>query len=82
MLLELCKQTGLRILNGRVGDDKGIGRYTYVGSSGSSLVNYVITTQNLFRFVYTFVVKEANILSDHCRMHCFFTFNTKVRLIV
>jgi len=61
-------------LNGRVGKDKGIGRYTYVGSSGSSLVDYVIPTQNLFSFVDTFVVKEPNILSDHCLIDFSFTF--------
>jgi len=78
MLLDLCKQTGLRILNGRVGDDKGIGRYTFVGSSGSSfIVDYVITTQNLFSFVDTFVVNEPNILSDHCLINFSFTFNRK-----
>ena len=39
-LLDLCKQTGLRILNGRVGSDVE-GNYTYVGKSGSSVVDYV-----------------------------------------
>lgn len=33
-LLELCKQTGLRIMNGRVCNDRDIGRYTFVGSRG------------------------------------------------
>jgi len=68
-------------LNGRVGEDKGIGRYTYVGSSGSSLVDYVITTQNLFSFVDTFVVKEPTILSDHCLIDFSITFNRKVLLL-
>ena len=32
LLLEFCKQTGLRIMNRRVKEDYGIGRYTFVGS--------------------------------------------------
>lgn len=44
MLLDLCKQTGLRILNGRCRNDK-YGSYTYIGPNGSSLVDYVITSQ-------------------------------------
>ena len=41
LLLEFCKQTGLRIVNGRVGIDKRIGKYTFVGSRGYSVVDYV-----------------------------------------
>ena len=75
LLLDLCKQTGLRILNGRVGNDKNIGRHTFVGNRGSSVVDYVITTQNLITYVNNFNVHEPNIffnvhepniLSDHC----------------
>ena len=32
--LIICKLTGLRIVNGRVGQDRGIGKCTYVGSMG------------------------------------------------
>ena len=28
LLLEFCKQTNMRILNGRTGSDKGIGKFT------------------------------------------------------
>ena len=38
-LLEFCKQTGLRIINGRCGQDDGVGKYTFVGSRGCSLVD-------------------------------------------
>ena len=65
LLLDMCKQTGLRIMNGRVGGDTGIGRYTFVGSRGSSVVDYVIASQELFKFVKYFEVQEPNILSDH-----------------
>ena len=41
LLLDFCKQTSLRIMNGRVGNDKGLGKFTFVGSRGSSVVDYV-----------------------------------------
>jgi hypothetical protein len=50
-LLDICKHTGLRILNSRFGKDKYIGLNTIVGSRGSSLVDYVISTQNLFQYI-------------------------------
>ena len=40
-LLEFFKMHTLRICNGRLGSDKGLGKYTYVSSSGKSVVDYV-----------------------------------------
>ena len=74
LLLDLCKQTGLRIMNGRVGNDRGIGRYTFVGGRGRSLVDYVLSSQNMFQFANTFEVQEPNILSDHCLIKFGFAF--------
>ena len=68
-LLDFCKETGLRIVNGRIGNDKGVGKCTYVGSTGKSLVDYVIASQCLFSAIRTFNVSEPNILSDHCMVH-------------
>ena len=53
LLLELCKQTGFCILNGRVCGDKDIGRYTYVSPKCSSEVDYVITSQNIIKKMLT-----------------------------
>ena len=49
-----------------VGNDSGIGRYTFVGHRGSSVVDYVLGSQEMFDFVKSFEVQEPNILSDHC----------------
>ena len=65
-LLDFCKQTGMRILNGRAGVDGDIGKCTYVGSAGRSLVDYVIASPHIFSLVDTFNVDDPNILSDHC----------------
>ena len=35
-LLYFCKLNTLRIANGRLGSDRGVGKYTYVGSTGRS----------------------------------------------
>ena len=65
-MLDFCKETGLRIINGRVGKDKGIGKCLYVGSAGKSVVDYVIASQCLFSAIDTFEVSDPNILNDHC----------------
>ena len=67
----------MRILNGRLGDDRNIGKYTYVASTGSSVVDYVISTPNMFKFVSHFVVHEPNILSDHCIIDFDLTFEKR-----
>ena len=77
LLLDLCKQTGVRILNGRVGDDKGVGKFTFVGSRGCSVVDYVLASQDLFEYVSTFKVHDPNILSDHCLLSFSFTFGAE-----
>lgn len=65
-LLDFCKQTGLRIMNGRVGEDYGIGCYTFVGSRGSSVVDYILSSQDLFKNISHFKVHDPNLLSYHC----------------
>ena len=75
LLLDLCKQTGLRVMNGRVGKDSGVGKYTFVGSRGRSVVDYMLASQSLFTLVKEFEVHDPNILSDHCIISCSFEFN-------
>ena len=65
-LLEFCKQNTLRIANGRIGSDKGIGKYTFVGNTGHSVIDYIIATPSLLNVIRTFHVGSPNILSDHC----------------
>ena len=77
LLLDFCIQTGLRIMNGRVGNDEGVGKYTFVGSRGSSLVDYVLASQDLFPFVKEFDVQDPNILSDHCVINFSFKLDTE-----
>lgn len=60
-------------MNGRVREDYGIMRYTFVGSKGSSVVNYVLTSQDLFKNISHFEVHDPNILADHCLLTFSFT---------
>ena len=46
-LLDFCRLNTLHIANGRLGSDRGVGKYTYVGSTGQSVIDYVIATPNL-----------------------------------
>jgi len=49
--------------------------YTYIGRTGSSTVDYVISTTHLFDYVSHFSVHDPNILSDHCVISYCFTFD-------
>ena len=67
-LLDFCKLNSLRICNGGLGQDKGIGKYTYIGGTGSSVVDYVLVSESIFNFISKFSIGDPNILSDHCEV--------------
>lgn len=74
-LLEFCRSTGLRVVNGRVADDACVGKCTYVGARGSSLIDYVIADPDLFKYFTKFYVDDPNIFSDHCVVNFSLHFN-------
>ena len=61
-LLEICKSSGHRIVNGRILGDS-IGYYTFFSSKGCSLVDYFLTQESL-QDIYLKVQPEIH-LSDH-----------------
>ena len=65
-LLDFCKLNSLRIANGRLGSDIGVGIYTYDGSTGRSVIDYVAVNSYLLDVISDFHVGDPNILSDHC----------------
>ena len=67
-LLSLCKSSGLRILNGRhpLGMDKD---YTFFGPKGTSVIDYVITSPNVFPSIVQFIVSNFTVYSDHAPLH-------------
>ena len=63
-LLEICRSADQRILNGRIYDDS-LGRPTFHGKSGVSVVDYAVCDQDLFPHLANFFVREPSSLSDH-----------------
>ena len=57
-LLHLCKETGLRIVNGRLCEDKGKGKFTCFNYFGSSVVDYLLTNYADFPIINTFNVGD------------------------
>ena len=64
-LLDLCKCSNLCILNGRIGSDRGIGKFTRTDTTGNSVVDYVVATPKLSDFINHFMVHSKFPESDH-----------------
>ena len=67
-IIDLCKDTGLRILNGRkFGDVRG--NLTCFTPRGNSVVDYALADHELFNKIGYFTVdSKMNGLSDHCKI--------------
>ena len=70
-LLDLCisSQLGiLNMLNGRMLDDP-LGKVTYHGPLGSSVIDYVIASENIYENILYFKVHDfKRAFSDHCKI--------------
>ena len=64
-LLDICRSSSLKIVNGRCGDDAGIGGFTNMSSNGNSLIDYVICSYELFPFISEFIVHDVYTCSTH-----------------
>ena len=53
-LLDFCKLTGMRIMNGRIGEDAVVGKYTCVKENGCSVVDYVLCRPDMMPYFNTF----------------------------
>ena len=64
-LLHFCKVQNLCIVNGRVGRDKNVGKFT---TKNETMIDYCLTSPQFFQEINEFEVEEFNpILSDvHC----------------
>ena len=65
-LIDTCIATGLKIVNGRFGDDEGIGRLTCNTYNGGSVIDYVLTESTYFPHLANFKVWDPLLVSDHC----------------
>ena len=75
-LLEIFKSADLRTLNGRVSGDS-LGRVTFHGKNGVSVVDYAVCDQDLLSQVANFVVKDPLHLSDHSPITTLLNINKK-----
>ena len=64
-LLQICKHSCLRIMNGRLGNDAGIGNYTFQSVQGWSLIDNVLLPPCLFDIVSSFIIHDISVFSDH-----------------
>jgi hypothetical protein len=65
-LIDLCKTTGIRVVNGRhQGDPCGIFFSFYNAIKGTSLIDYVLTEGSQMSNVADFVTGQFNTVSDH-----------------
>ena len=65
-LVDICVNTGLQVVNGRVGVDSGIGRFTCYTHNGSSVVDYVLAQAGIRDRIVSFEVDDLQPHSDHC----------------
>ena len=64
-ILDLCKCSDMKMLNGRLDNDKGIGKFTRVGTTGNSVVDYVITRTEDIKYITVFKIEDLKPESDH-----------------
>ena len=68
-LIDLCKYSGLRIVNGRYHRDYNIGRCTYVTSNGASVIDYLLTHEHSFSGLNEFSFDSINVWSNHAPVY-------------
>ena len=61
-LLNLCKELDVHIVSGRCGYD--CGNYTFISSKGKSLIDYVLASPLLFKYILDFSILTTDI-SNH-----------------
>ena len=67
-MLDLCKSTGLRIVNGRLFNDLH-GKFTYVKSNSMSVIDYLVSNQ--IHFIYLKIFQSGHLM---CIVTMFFFF--------
>ena len=65
-LIDMCKLSKLKILNGRMGRNRVIGNYTCCTSRGKIVVDYVITSVSFLRDVVIFMLMSLIYVCHMC----------------
>ena len=74
-LISLCKNTDMRIINGRTKGDS-LGQPTFHGQNGISTIDYILCDQNTLQHIKHFIVKPPTYLSDHSQIISWFNIQT------
>jgi len=77
-LLDLCKATNQRRVNGRWSGDRG--NFTCLTHNGASVVDYFLTQQDNFHLIHHFHVWEFTTFSNHAPLS--FSLRTKVIIMI
>jgi exonuclease III len=64
-LIQFCKNTGLRIMNGRLGNISNTCKYTCLKENGASVVDYVLCRPDSMPHIADLVIHPKLIESDH-----------------
>ena len=59
-MIDLCKSTSLRITNGRLHDDKGVGNFTYCNKHWASVIDYLLLRAPDFYCIDKFKIESFN----------------------
>ena len=70
-LIDQClyDHNNLLILNGRLHQDRGLGRYTFLSKLGCSAVDYFISSHAVINCTRDFAVLPPSEMSDHCPIY-------------
>ena len=64
-LIDLCTSGDLICLNGRCGQDKDIGKFTFANKLGKSAIDFTLCSKGILNTVLDFNVGSLNVFSDH-----------------
>ena len=78
-LLDLCKSTNLRFVNGRLHADRDIGKITCITHNGQSTVDYLLTVMENFRHISDFQILDFTQFSNHAPLTFSLKINTDIR---
>ena len=69
LLLNLCKSSSLRIVNGRLFNDKTVGKMTCYTHNGESVIDYLLTSFSNFSSINDFEIQNFNEYSNHAPLY-------------
>ena len=77
LLLDVCKSTGMRIVNNGLHNDAYVGSFICMIAYGENLVDYLLMSHENYNLIHDFIVLPFNEISNHAPLS--FSFRTQVR---